>query len=207
MLSQKYFSFIQSLQQSLLVESVAMLVLLPIVFAFFPDIFPDAWYSLLYRISLASVFLVMVIRPLADLFPRVSWLRPLVILRKGFGVLSASIIVSFILSKIMVDGWSYFTAYATPEYWAFTKYFLFAHVGDVSAVLLLITSNKFSKRVMGPWWKRLQKLAYVYFYAGAFYEASAFNETLPLIYMSTVTVLVLSAYIKNRSFSLQTQTT
>ena len=73
---------------------VGTLIVLPVWLAYFPDLVSGPLYSFLFALSLFAVFLVMSIRPLADLFPRVAWVRPLVILRKGFGVFSASIIVA-----------------------------------------------------------------------------------------------------------------
>ena len=193
-----FFTFIASLQEMLLAVSIAILLALPVVLAYIPDYLPDASYTVLFAVSLFAVFLVMIIRPLADLFPGVTWIRPLVILRKGFGVLSASIIVGIMLSKVMGDGWGYVLDFVTPEHWSLVHGAVLASIGDLSALILLITSNKFSKRVLGKNWKRIQKLSYVYFYAGALYEYLLLDQVLALAAMILVTVLVLAAYVRNR---------
>jgi DMSO/TMAO reductase YedYZ heme-binding membrane subunit len=170
MVTKAYFTFIEYLQQSLLSFSFLLIITLSVVAAYFPDLITGAPTAFLFEVSLFAAFLVLGIRPLADLFPNVAWLRPLVILRKGFGVFSSSIIVAFIFGNIMADAAGYFSSFFSLRHWSFEDYHILAPLADVSALILLVTSNKFSKRVLGPNWKRIQKLAYVYFYAGAFYE-------------------------------------
>jgi hypothetical protein len=192
-----YLLFIKRLQTTLLAVSISGLTLLSLLSAYMPPFSPRA-LSVLYTVSLASVFFVMSVRPLADLFPDVPWIRPLVVLRKGFGVLSASIIVSLFLGKVIASGGAYLSTIFSPAYWSLTRYTVLAHLGDLTAIVLLCTSNVFSKRVLGPWWKRIQKLAYVYFYAGALYEALALGSVFALRASIIVTVLVFSAFIRNR---------
>ncbi len=202
-----YLLTIQKLQKLMLGISIGILMILPTISAFRPEMLPAKVMSMLFTISLSSVFFVMAIRPLADIFPTVSWIRPLVILRKGFGVFSASIIVSLFLGKIMANGFGYLTILGTPEYWSLSKYALLAHLGDLTGIVLLITSNSFSKRILGLWWKRIQKLAYVYFYAGALYELFAFYSAPAFVALGTITLLVLIAFTKNMSRRLVESTT
>jgi len=204
--SKTYFAFIAALQELLLALGIGVLLLLPIVLAYFSAYLPDWSYTVLFGVSLFAVFLVMMIRPLADLLPSVSWIRPLVILRKGFGVLSASIIVAIMFSKFMTDGVLYLADFFSPAHWSLLDGAVLAPLGDLSALILLITSNKFSKRTLSKNWKRIQKLAYVYFYAGALYEYLFFGQTLALVAMVLVTVLVLAAYIQNHSRLVRPQT-
>jgi DMSO/TMAO reductase YedYZ heme-binding membrane subunit len=205
MSNKTYFAFIASLQEVLLILGIGILLVLPVLLAYAPAYLPDWSYTVLYGVSLFVVFLVMMIRPLADLLPGVTWIRPLVILRKGFGVFSASIIVAIMFSKFMTDGVFYLADFFSPAHWSLLDGAVLAPLGDLSALILLITSNKFSKRTLGKNWKRIQKLAYVYFYAGALYEYLFLGQTLALVAMVLVTVLVLSAYIQNHSRAVRVQ--
>ncbi len=198
MLTKAYFDFIQSLQQALLAIGIGILIVLPIVLAYFANYVPDNLYTFLFSFSLFAVFIVMSIRPLADLFPRAAWLRSLVILRKGVGVLSASIIIAIMCSRIMTEGAFYFSNFVSAAHWSIQGGAILAPLGDLSALVLLVTSNKFSKRVLGENWKRVQKLAYVYFYAGALYEYLLLGQRLALLALLIVTALVLAAYVKTR---------
>jgi len=122
----------------------------------------------------------------------------LVILRKGTGVFSASIIVSFILAKLIVDPSGYLSSFSTLSYWSVTNLALFAHLADISAVLLLVTSNQLSKRLLQKNWKRIQRLSYVYFYASATYVIFILHDSKVIWYLIIVTILTLLAFFNNR---------
>ena len=195
-----YFKIIKHIQTSLSIWAVVIfLFAIPFALAFAPELLPKDILTTLFSISLWSVTFVMMIRPLADIFGS-KHLRALVILRKSFGILSASIIVGLILVKVIQHGGDYFAQILTPEYWSLTKYKLLAHLGDITGIILLATSNTFSKQALGVWWKRVQKLAYVYFYAGALYELFAFNSFAALVALLFVTLVTLLAFIKNKLF-------
>jgi DMSO/TMAO reductase YedYZ heme-binding membrane subunit len=191
-----YFSLIKLTQLLFLSISIAILAILPGVLVLYPGSVDTAW---LYFIAHTSLFLVMVIRPLADVASGVRFIRPLVSLRKGVGVFSASFIVSFIIAKLIIDPAGYFAGFAQASYWSFTNLALFAHLADISAILLLVTSNNFSKRMLGANWKRLQRLSYVYFYGSGIYVVYALGDYLVLAYLIIVTVLTLIAFGVNKT--------
>lgn len=202
-----YIRSIKWLQQILLSVSLLIMLLLPLLIVFYPDCLSEQTTLLLYDVSHLTIFFVMIIRPLADIFTQSTKIRPLVILRKGVGVLSASIIISFILAKIIIDPSGYFASLFTAQYWSFDALALLAHLGDLSAILLVITSNNLSKRLLGAWWKRIQRLSYVYFYASSLYVYLMFDDTIILLSMIVVTTFTVIAFIKNRNRKLlRTQT-
>ena len=121
---------------------ILILMVIPELLVFYPETLNQ---NTLYFLAHLSLFFVMIVRPLADLLPQARFIRPLVILRKGFGVFSASIIVSFIIAKLIVDPTGYLAGFGTSAYWSFSGLALFAHLADISAVLLLVTSNNLSK--------------------------------------------------------------
>lgn len=190
-----YLTIIKKIQFLFLAISIGILALLPTMLATIPDHVPTA---LLFALAHTSLFFVMVIRPLADILPPNPYVRPLVILRKGVGVFSASLIVSFMLSKLMVDPSGFVQNFFTLDYWSWSSYALLAHSADIAAVLLLITSNNLSKRLLGKGWKRIQRLSYVYFYASGLYVYLSFGDTLVLGYLITVSIVTTLAYIHNR---------
>ena len=73
-------------------------------------------YTWLYVISWYAVVFVMIIRPLADIFPKQRWLRQLTMLRRAFGIVSAMIIVTLLLDK-WIGNSSSFIAFFTPASW------------------------------------------------------------------------------------------
>jgi len=193
-----YLTFIKYVQETLLVISVTIMMVFPLVLAFRPETISSVVTQQIYAISHLFLFFVMMIRPLADIFITNTFIRPLVMLRKGAGVLSASIIVSFIFAKLIVDPVSYITSIGTAHYWSMVDYVVLAHMADLSAIVLLVTSNSFSKRILGSWWKIIQKLSYVYFYGSALYVFLTYGSISQLVALVLVTMVTVIAYIKNR---------
>ena len=199
-----YFTYIKFTQELFLLVSILILATLPSALALTPEWFSDSSYTWMYGVSHAALFFVMLIRPLADVCSGIQWLRPLVILRKGVGVFSASLVVSFILSKLITDAGGYLSGFSTSAYWSSTNLALFAHLADISAILLLVTSNNFSKRLLGLHWKRIQRLSYVYFYSSALYVIVILQEMYVLWYVIIVTVFTVLAWLRNHGYILQT---
>lgn len=193
-----YLATIKKIQAALLAISVGILAILPLVTIFRPDTISATAMQSLFAVSHWFLFFVMMVRPLADIFTNTNKIRPLVILRKGTGVLSASIIVSFILAKLIIDPTGYLSSYFILEYWSLVNFAVLAHVADISAILLLVTSNNFSKRLLGSWWKKIQKLSYVYFYGSALFVFFAYGNIELLIAMILVTGVTIAAFIKNK---------
>ncbi len=150
--------------------------------------------GIFYTVSFGAVFLVMIIRPLADIFTHQLWLRRLVLLRKGFGILSASIIIGFLFASITDPESTYLTSLFTMSFYSFDRYIFFAHIGDITGFILLITSNTFSQRLLRQNWKRIQKLSYVYFYAGGIYEIFALDSTFALYAVILATNIIVLAW-------------
>lgn len=151
--------------------------------------------SLLWDISLIAVTLLMCIRPLNDLFPRVGFIR-LMPLRKNLGILSAIIVVSFGISHYIGLGADFLPTYFSLSYWSGNLFW--AHLGELTGFILLITSNKMSMRLLRRNWKRVQRLSYVYFFSGAWYVFIAFSKTFAFIALVVVLELTLLAFIKRR---------
>lgn len=181
------------LQKMLIWISVALLIFIPVSSKFFDMDF--ATKGMLFNTSFVTVFLVMIIRPLADIFNEQLWLRRLVILRKGFGILSASIIVSFMITAAIQPGSDYVAKFFTAEYYSFSRFALLAHIGDITGLILLITSNNFFERLLRQNWKRLQRLSYVYFFSGGLYELLALDSAFALYAMLVVFNLTMWAWL------------
>lgn len=194
-----YFTFIKYTQEFLLGISILTLLILPLILVFMPNTVTDTGTLRIYDLSHLAVFLVMIVRPLADLLPKTKFVRPLVILRKGMGVFSASIIIAFMLAKIIMDPSGFFASIGTAQYWSMRNLALLAHAADWSAVILVLTSNTLSKQVLGTWWKRIQRLSYVFFYASSIYVFAMFHNMFVLSSMVVVTILTIAAYLVNKN--------
>ena len=193
-----YFKIIKYLQETLLGISIMTMMVLPILIVFYPKLITSDVNANLYSVAHVFLLFVMLIRPLSDIFNKVKWLRPLVILRKGTGVMSASIIVSFILAKLMIDPSGYLASFSTYKYWSLVNYALFAHLADISAVILIITSNNLSKRILGSRWKKIQQLSYIYFYASVSYLYFSYGDINYLYAIIIVTMITYIASVRNK---------
>lgn len=194
-----YFTFIRYTQTLLLIAGIGTLMILPQLIVFAPDLITPTVATNLYSVAHALLLFVMAVRPLADIFTSQRWIRPLVQLRKGTGVLAAALVISFMLAKIMMGPTDWFAALGTASYWSLTDLALLAHLADITGIILLITSNNFSKRVLGDWWKRTQRLSYVFFYASAVYVVASYGDIIVLNYIFIVTILTIMAWTLNQS--------
>ncbi len=193
-----YLKIIKYIQEILLVISIGAMMFLPLMITFRPDIITNNIVTNLYLVAHIFLFFVMIIRPLADIFINTKWIRPLVILRKGTGVVSASIVVSFILAKLMMDPTGYLGSLMTLNYWSMVNYAVLAHLADLSALVLIITSNNLSKIILGDNWKKIQQLSYVYFYGSVLYVYLSYGRLYLLLALIIVTLLTFISFLIKR---------
>ena len=149
----------------------------------------------MWDLSWWAVTFVMLIRPLADLLPRLKVLRQMVAWRKGLGILSASVVVTSFFANMMPDFFGFWANYFTAKSWSFEGYQIFARVSTLTGIILLVTSNTFSQKTLGIWWKRIQRLAYAYFFCGGIYILSI-GKTEALYSMIVVALAWVLAEVK-----------
>ena len=145
----------------------------------------------LFTLTWLAVIPVMLIRPLADIFPKLKILRRLVVLRKSFWIFSAAIIVTMLFAK-WIQNPQAFLNFFTPESWWWWQSFA-SRTSELTALILLATSNTFSQKVLWIWWKRIQRTSYIYFYSGAFiavqYSTNVFEYYMPMVLLPVVWLL------------------
>lgn len=158
-----------------------------------------AWgqYGLLRDIARWTAVATMAIRPLADITWR-SRLRRSVALRQWLGIASSIIVVTAWIYTIITSGPWYWSEYIMVSNWSLSGYKLFARASEITALILLITSNRWSQMTLGVRWKRVHKLAYVYFFAAGIYIWSL-GKVAALWSMVAVLWLVIVAILMNRT--------
>lgn len=163
---------------------------------------PMWYYDFSWDLAWWSVFFVMAIRPLADLFPNLLIFRRFVVFRNWLWILSSAII----LTHFWLNFYNYYTNFGTTfleymwNYFTISKWSwinIFPRLTEITALLLFVTSNNISQKLFWVWWKRIQKLAYVYFLAWWIYIYS-FGKNEALYSMIVVVILYLAALIKNK---------
>lgn len=121
----------------------------------------QSFISFMYHLSWLALLFVMSIRPLSQIFPKIRILKQMIFLRKAFWILSASIIVSNLVWWMFTRP-DFFLSYLSLAKWEI-GYALLARISEITAVILLVTSNNYSIKKLKKNWKRVQYLAYPYF--------------------------------------------
>ena len=166
------------------------------IFILLAAIVPAVWYftdlkNLLWDVSWYSVTVLLLIRPLGDLLLRFTWLRRLLLLRQGLGILSSAVVVTNLAFTVAGDPFALFSATA----WGIDNPSTLGHIAELTGFVLLVTSNGFSQRLLGTWWKRIQRFAYFYFFAAGIYLVYL-GKTGAAVSMALVALLWIAAYIK-----------
>lgn len=180
------------------------LVLLPGLYLYWAQesILYKSWFiwtmsisSLLFALSWYSVVFVMFIRPLSDLLPRIWLLKKLTKFRKSFWIISASIIVTMLLYKYVYN-FDNFINYFNLSKWNSLYPFL-SRLSEITAIILLITSNNFSQKKLWIWWKRIQRSSYLFFISWALVAAKWWSDSYYYI-IWIWWILWLWAFLKNK---------
>lgn len=160
-------------------------------------IFPQS-IAFLWDLSLYAVILLMLIRPLRDITGWPVFSR-LIVLRKELGIFSASVVVSAAMMHYLAPDFNFLQTYFSWGFWSFENNQFWAHLAELTGVILLVTSNTLSQRVLGKYWKRIQRLSYVYFFAGSYYVWASFGKTIGILGIVVVFLLTFVAYLINKS--------
>lgn len=147
-----------------------------------------------WSISRRSVVFVMIIRPLSDIFEKSNLLRKCKEFRKPLWILSSSIIVFSLIIPFLFD-FNLLLQYFDTQRWQDWAWYL-ARSSEISAIILLLTSNSFSQKNLWKNWKRVQYLSYIYFISW-WIIASEYDPLNYYIPMFIWFILLLIAFLKN----------
>lgn len=108
-----------------------------------------AYRNELWSVSWIAVVTLMCLRPLADIFPKILFFRSVLPLRKGLGILSASIVVTNLAFTLAAaSSTKLMSTYFSAKGWGIASRSAFARITEITAVLLLVTSNSFSQKLL-----------------------------------------------------------
>lgn len=104
--------------------------------------------------------LIMIISPLAAVFPKVKLFTNIKWLRKPLGIIAGCFMMAhgigyFLHYKGLVDPIS---TLADAEFWSLSNGLMWGFFGSIIAFLLLVTSNAFSVKLLKDNWKYLHML-------------------------------------------------
>ena len=154
----------------------------------FGDFGGIAWFFLI---------IIMIVRPLVDLFPSFLLFTKLLSVRRGMGIMMGM--------AGLTHGLGYFYAHpsaikklaiGTSNLWAWNGMFVYGIIAMVFATLLLITSNNFSVRFLGMKWKWLHKTVLIVFYMTCIHVALVdFGKIDPIPLILGVGVFILRFFV------------
>ncbi len=128
--------------------------LLPIAY------FVTGEFKIFGTMALYLLVVIMVVRPLADIFPKVLLFKKLVLMRRSIGIFTGMAAMTHGLWFIYKD-----PSMLTQDYfYSFDSFLLYGSIASIFAFLLLITSNNISVKFLGKKWKWLQRGVHAMFY-------------------------------------------
>lgn len=175
-----YIPYFEILKKILLLSSFSFFLVFFIPWEF--GEFWEMWWDIL--------IIVMFCRPLADIFPRLGILRKLVILRKELWILCGVLILAhgiwYFLSLEIP-----FSSLLNPNMWNPKNFLFWWLIWIIVMIPPLITSNKFSMKILKKSWKKIQKLSYLFFIFWAIHIALVDpEEKISMIFLSLLLALV-----------------
>lgn len=163
--------------------------------------FPWEW-KLVWAISWYLLFLVMIIRPLSDLFSNISILKKLVSLRKEIWIFVAltTIMHWVLLFKIM-------NAPLIESFFDFTwltilNHMFFAKLWAIISFILLITSNIWSIKILKQKWKWIQRFAYLYFFAWWLHVFLIWKDHSIIALLLMITLIIIWLFAKYKKIQI-----
>lgn len=137
---------------------LSLVPLLWIIVFFFPETYVEFW-----SISWNLLIIIMFLRPLRDIFPKLKFLDYWVKLRKELWI----IVWIFWLAHVVwffLWLWMFVEFLSNPTMWDYKWYLFWWVLAFIVSIPLVITSNLFSIKLLGKNWKKLQALAYLMFF-------------------------------------------
>jgi len=111
------------------------------------------------------LIITMISRPIATIFPRLGILRKFVLLRRQLGIIAGTFILAHGVPYLLA-GQPSIAALIDPQFWDFKMFLTWGILGIIASLIPLITSNNFTMRYLGKWWKPIQRLSYLFFIFG-----------------------------------------
>jgi len=161
----------------------------------------DLWFSKysLWDLSWYSVLILMSIRPLWDLFPKIEFFWKILPLRKELWIISAMVICTVLLEKFLWNPGIFFQNYfSMQKFFHWIKSFL-SRMSEITWIILLLTSNNLSQKILKWFWKPIQRLSYLYFFSWWIYIFMIW-KTHAIYWMIFVWIITILAFLKNRKF-------
>jgi len=141
------------------------------------------------------LFITMIIRPLAETFPRLKILSRFVLLRRQMGIIAGTFILAHGLNPF-IAGFTPVSIILDPKIWDFSTILPWGFLGVLICILPLLTSNDFSMRLLGKYWKLVQRLSYLFFIFGGIHIFIGKKDPLILVELISWAIIWILAQCK-----------
>ncbi len=193
--------YIKYIKLFLMILSFASLVVFVSPMNTFKDLGNFAWILLI---------IVMLVRPLRDIFPKCLIFSFLSKFRRELGIMMAVFWLAHWIGAFMVEmsfvktPQTYLDLFLSQYTWDYTKYLFWWVLATILSIPLALTSNWISTHILWKHWKTLQRLSYAIFPLSAIHIAFiplAHNrkiDYLPIVIVWIWVVLFVLAYLINK---------
>lgn len=161
--------------------------------------YPQQLYGNFWLYSWILLIVVMVVRPLNDIFPKCKIFSILLKFRRELGILVWVFWVAHVIwFIIMMEYDSVFWLFTSENTWDVKWWLFWWMLALLVTIPLLITSNWVFTKILWRNWKLLQRWAYLMFVLVAIHIYLIKWETLPIIVITVWFILFGVAFIKNK---------
>ena len=141
------------------IYKIIKLILQILPLAWLLVIFDSTSYSQFWELAWRFLVFLMFLRPIRDIFPEYKIFAKAVTLRKELGIISGSFAIAHVV-------WYFLLHNLSPSFllnsiiWDPRGYLWWWMFAFIVSLILTWTSNIFSIKKLGKYWKTVQKLAY-----------------------------------------------
>lgn len=161
--------------------------------------YPQQLYGYFWLYSWILLIVVMVVRPLNDIFPKCKIFSILLKFRRELGILVWVFWVAHVIGFVkMMEYDSIFWLITSENTWDVKGGLFWGMLALLVTIPLLITSNWVFTKVLWRNWKLLQRWAYLMFILVAIHIYLIKWETWPIIVITVWFILYSVAFIKNK---------
>ena len=177
---------------SLIKKITLYLAFTPVIFYLFADIHFIEYGEMGWKVLIA----IMLIRPISDVFSDLKILKTLCALRKELGIFTALLLIIHSYSFFAIKEKNIFTEILNSKYWHLNNQLTWGILGFIVTIILLITSNNISVRILKKHWKTCQRLTYLLFFFSAIHITLIKGSLKPFIPVLVVLIFWILAELR-----------
>lgn len=167
-------------------------------------LFPRALFSNFWSLAWKLLIVVMLVRPLRDIFPKCKLFSTIILFRRQLAILVWIFAIAHVFGYAidymnhLWDNVSYMAVVSDPENFNVFGFLFWGILAFLVSIPLLLSSNDFLLNILWKYRKKLQRLSYFMFVFTWLHIVLIKWELWPLFVIIVYAVLFYIAYIKNK---------